>query len=87
MDGVARQRAEVRRHRFQAQYGGPRRQAIANVVVEGFALGLLEDQDGQLGRLGGPQRQVERDGGHGVIVAAGQACDPPVGARHAWPLQ
>ena len=54
VDGVAHQRAEVRRDRFQAQHGGPRRKAIANLVVEGFALGLLEDQDSQFGRLRGP---------------------------------
>ena len=69
MNGIALERAEVRRDGFQPQHGGPRRQAMANLVVERLALGLLEDQDGQLGRLGGPQRQVERDGCHGSTEA------------------
>ena len=68
MNGVAFQRAEEGREGLEFEHGGAGREAIAHVVGERLALGVIEDQVGQVRRFGRAQRQFQGNGGHAITL-------------------
>ena len=82
MDGVAFERAEEGREGLGFEQGGAGREAIAHVTGERFALGVIEDQVGQVHRFGRAQRQFEGNGRHATTLQ--QAIDE---LRHAGSIQ
>ena len=80
MDGVALQGPHVGRDGLQLQDRRPGRQAVAQVLRQRFALGVLEDEVGQFTGFRRPQRQIEGDGCHAEIVTRGRGASPTAGS-------
>ncbi len=68
MDRVALQRAEEGREGLELEHGGAGREAVAHVLGERLALGVVEDQVGQFRRFRRAQRQFQGNGRHATTL-------------------
>jgi len=68
MNGVAFERAEEGREGLGFEQGGAGGEAVAHVTGERFALGVIEDEVGQVRRFGRAQRQLQGNGRHATTL-------------------
>ncbi len=68
MDGVAFERAEEGREGLRFEQGGAGGEAVAHVVGERLAFGVIEDQVGEVRRFGRAQRQFQGNGRHATTL-------------------